>query len=158
MRGRGEQRGDEARVEREEREEERDVRGGEAERAAVEVEGLERGEGVGRGAGGRVAEARPRGEYGGGGRRRRGRRGRREGRRLEVVGEGRRGGGGGGARSRRSRSWQRRRHGKWARSVAGVEREAVQRVQTSEEWTLLAEDNVQKLPRNFNEFGACLMH
>lgn len=128
MRGRGEQRGDEARVEREEREEERDVRGGEAERAAVEVEGLERGEGVGRGAGGRVAEARPRGEYGGGGRRRRGRRGRREGRRLEVVGEGRRGGGG--ARSRRSRSGRRRRHGKWARSVAGEEREAVQRVQT----------------------------
>jgi hypothetical protein len=45
-----------------------------------------------------------------------------------VVGEGRRGGGG--ARSRRSRSGRRRRHGKWARSVAGEEREAVQRVQT----------------------------
>ena len=43
MRGGGEQRGDEAGVEREEGEEERDVGGGEAERAAVEVEGLEGG-------------------------------------------------------------------------------------------------------------------
>lgn len=56
VRGRGEQLGNEAGVQREEREQERDVRGGETERAAVEVEGLQRGEGVG-GGGGRVAEA-----------------------------------------------------------------------------------------------------
>jgi hypothetical protein len=69
-----------------------------------------------------------------------------------VVGEGRRGGGG--ARSRRSRSGRRRRHGKWARSVAGVggkgsssESSDLRRVDS------LAEDNVQKLPRNLNEFG-----
>lgn len=57
----GEQRGDEAGVEREKRQEQLDVRGAETERAAVEVEGLEGGRGGGSGA----PEVRPRGEDGG---------------------------------------------------------------------------------------------
>lgn len=65
-------------MEREKRQEQLEVRGAEAERAAVQVEGLEGGEGDRRGGSG-AAEVRPRGEDGGGGGRRGRWRGGREG-------------------------------------------------------------------------------
>lgn len=65
-------------MEREKRQEQLEVRGAETERAAVEVEGLEGGEGGCRGGSG-AAEVRPRGEDGGGCGRWGSRRGEREG-------------------------------------------------------------------------------